>query len=78
MRVPAVWSAGHDVGSRSINVHNNSNRNIIGLSVQLRVHSTMISIITVETMSFVILAVTAGMLHDGNDSFGVAAGQEVS
>jgi hypothetical protein len=50
----------------------------IGLSVPPRVHSTVISIITVETTSFVVPAVTAGMLHDGNDSIGVAAGQEGS
>lgn len=50
----------------------------IRLSVQLHVHSTMISTITVETTNFVVLAVTAGMLHDVNDSIGVAAGQEGS
>jgi hypothetical protein len=59
-------------------MYNNSDGTIIGLSVQRHVHSIMISTVSVQTMSLAVLAVTAGILHDGNDNIGVAAGQEGS
>ena len=44
----------------------------------LRAHSNTISIIAVEITIFDVLAATAGVLHDGNGSIGVAAIKEGS
>ena len=45
----------------TISTSNNTDGNLIRLSVLLHAHSTMISIITVETTIFVVLAVTADL-----------------
>ena len=57
---------------------NNSDDSLIRLSQLLRVYSDAIPIIAVGTTIFDVLAVTAGVLHGGNGSTGVAAVQEGS
>ena len=74
-RPPKPLTASHDFGRINISIFDNIDSNIMELSVLLHVHFIIISIITVDTTSCVVLADTAGMLHDGNESIGVATGQ---
>jgi hypothetical protein len=62
-RPPKPLTASRDVGRINISMFADSVVNIIGLSVLLHVHSTIILIVTVDTTSCVVLADTAGMLY---------------